>query len=117
MSDLEHVSKRIANHCPPVSVWRIHRRLERFGTRRDRAPIGLIGIGDIYIEERGEGVAHPNGANHHQRIADPDLGWPALDDVTRCAEGGSQELNSALDIRDHHSRCHRVVAVGGRRIL
>ena len=57
MRDLEDVPERIADHGPPVAVWRVHRRLQAGGACCDGTLVDAVGV--VHRVRWGERVRRP----------------------------------------------------------
>ena len=109
--DLEDIAVGITHHGTPVAVWRVQRSFQRFSARLQRSPVGLIGVGNIDIEESREEVPLARWREHQERVADTDLGWVSLLDIAGAVEDGAQELDRPVQVGDDDARRQGVVAV------
>jgi hypothetical protein len=114
MGDLENVAPAITHHRPAIPVRRVEWLLHDHGPGRDSPVTGKVGVIDVDVEEGRESLAFAGLAYHDKRVTYPHLGRASLLQLASGAEDSLEESGHAGNIRDDHSRRHRVVT--GRRL-
>jgi hypothetical protein len=72
--DLEDVAEWITHHRSAIPMRRIERLLDGLSSRLNCATVRLVGVVDVDTEEYGKWFAFDDWSNHHERVADRDLG-------------------------------------------
>jgi len=84
--DLEHVTERVAHHCPPIAIGSVERLFQAHRSGSKRPPIRAVCVVDIDVQKRWEQVALASWRHHDKRVANTDFGWAARVKVAQRVE-------------------------------
>ena len=102
----------VSDHRSPITIRCVPGLLDGLGSGSQCPRVDPVDNVNVHVQERRERFPVDDWSDHYQGVADEQLGWSPIGDLTDRTEGRSKEFDLPRDVGDRHARCDRSITLG-----